>query len=744
MPDVQTILDPLPIPKSVKADAYDAYTGATSTDDLKARLDKLPLANGVKANLWDLKANETTAPAPSTAAGPSDDSGNWLLHNPVSDTLAGIGSGVISTGVGAYNLARKIPGADKVLPAPNSYVQQLTQAPDSIMGQVGKWGEQAGEFILPVGEAIKGAQLGADALKAGPWATRALKLGAETAAATGTAGIQSGGDPDAMASMAKWSAALGAVGAVAPPAVKALYNATVKRAITAAPRPLSQAAQDIGERYGAQLTQGILGGSKAIQTLERSIGSTPAGADMWEPILERNQQAANRGAQDLAGNFKVDQYAAGDQTAKTMTAQAQQHAGLANQAYSKLADLEADPANVQTVQTGTKTNAYGQTEPITQDLGLPVDMRGVKEQLAPIAQEIGRYMAPAQRSADPGLEAVKNILSRPDYLPASAAEGDLGFLKQIMRSAAPAQAKRIAGAAIEALDSSIRDTVSQVPGGLDTLDTARSNWAAKSDIEDTLKSISGDTTGADGQVRLTQHLTAPADTNIGDLEKVLNVAPGAGEAIGKGFLTGRVFKSIAQDGADFTNPNQARNLWNQLGPRTKALLYTPEQIADMNGLFQFAKRVSENPNPSGSGFVLNALQQAGAFIQSPLSTTGRTLINRQIAKLLYYPEGMATLRTVATEAGTPAGDAAARAVKSMLEAEPPAAAAGATRPIPTTDAGPTPPPETPAAAAPATPPPTPGPAPAAAPQAATAPAIEPEQPSSIWTRRARAGSEAHK
>ncbi len=118
----------------------------------------------------------------------------------VKDALAGVGSGVISTGVGAYNLARKLPGIGDALPAPNEYVQGLTKPPDSIPGQIGHYAEQAAEYALP-GGASKGAGL----------LRRALVNGMEAA---GVAGLQSGGNPASMAT----AGVLGGAGTAIPEA----------------------------------------------------------------------------------------------------------------------------------------------------------------------------------------------------------------------------------------------------------------------------------------------------------------------------------------------------------------------------------------------------------------------------------------------------------------------------------------------------------------------------------------------
>jgi hypothetical protein len=123
-----------------------------------------------------------------------------LKHNPVTNTLAGIGSGLASTGVGAYNLARKIPGVDQVLPAPNAAMQATTQAPAGFFGGAGKFLEQAGEFLIPAG-------LAADATKGAGLLARAS---AQALAGGGVSAVQSGGNPASIAT----GAALGAAGPV--------------------------------------------------------------------------------------------------------------------------------------------------------------------------------------------------------------------------------------------------------------------------------------------------------------------------------------------------------------------------------------------------------------------------------------------------------------------------------------------------------------------------------------------------
>jgi hypothetical protein len=118
----------------------------------------------------------------------------------VGDGLAGVGAGAIHTLIGAYKLLRMVPGVGDKLPAPSDFIESLGTEPDTIAGHVGKYGEQAGEFVIPASKAAKITE-GAGLI------TRAA---GQAAAAGGTRAVQTGGDPRQTAD----AAALGALGPV--------------------------------------------------------------------------------------------------------------------------------------------------------------------------------------------------------------------------------------------------------------------------------------------------------------------------------------------------------------------------------------------------------------------------------------------------------------------------------------------------------------------------------------------------
>jgi hypothetical protein len=55
MADIKVILDPLPVPAEVKAQAWDAFSAVQTEGDFSARFDKLAIPKEAKAALWDAK-----------------------------------------------------------------------------------------------------------------------------------------------------------------------------------------------------------------------------------------------------------------------------------------------------------------------------------------------------------------------------------------------------------------------------------------------------------------------------------------------------------------------------------------------------------------------------------------------------------------------------------------------------------------------------------------------------------------
>lgn len=129
-------------------------------------------------------------PLPGIQQSPADAFVNKLqsmgpLTGAATNLAIGAMKGVGSTGT---NLANMIPGVNRMIPAE----QKEFLSPQGTMQDVGKTVEQAGEFMLPAADAIRGAGIASGLATRLPIA--ATRILPEAAAAAGVAGLQ-GGDP---------------------------------------------------------------------------------------------------------------------------------------------------------------------------------------------------------------------------------------------------------------------------------------------------------------------------------------------------------------------------------------------------------------------------------------------------------------------------------------------------------------------------------------------------------------------
>lgn len=581
------------------------------------------------------------------------------LGKMVSDAAEGVGAGIASTALGAYDLVRKIPGVSGILPEPNAFARDVAKAPDSVAGSVGKGVEQVAEFLVPMSKVTL-------ASKALPLAGR---LGAKALAAGAIAGVQTGGDPRAMALTAGTEGVLGGVGAVLP----AAGTAIAQKLIDAGPRPLSAGALAVAEKLGIPVSRGTAGGSRFVQAVEKTLGNTVA-HDMYEGMVTKGQQGIDKGVSKLAGDFAVDQFAAGDGALKKLITHSSEHEHEARASYDALSKFEADPANIQAIKTGEKTatsavlDASGKpivtTTPITEQIGLPVDAVRQKSELRPIRDRIMKQLPFAQQQYSKGLQAIQNILDGPDVVPASVAEANISALKTIQREAVDGKVKELVGKLIASAEPAIQSAVAEAgPDATKALLTGRAAWKEHAKTLELIDTLAGDTTGKSGQVKVAQRLLRPADASYPELERVLAAAPDAAPALREAFM-GRVFKK-AETG-EFTNPAQAANLWNQIGKRTKAALFEPEHIADINSTLELAKRLAENPNPSGTG-AMNALLKIGVLAMHPVAGVASFVGGRKLARVLYEPEGAAALHDLFASPNGPGATRSLSIVKALAD-----------------------------------------------------------------------------
>lgn len=271
---------------------------------------------------------------------PKQSGGNWFAQNaPQSQPQvepagigAQIGAGVTDLAKGALSsaastvyhggdLIRRAFGMERIIDRPD--VKAAMTAPDSAAGKAGSIIEQGAEFMLPGGLVSRGAKL---LQGSGKIAQVAGRAGLEGLAAAGVAGVQTGGDTDAMRSAALTAggatAAIGGLSAAAPKIAETLKSSALTqygRVLNPTKEKTKAMAQKvipemIERGVKASSLQSLLGkAEQRVQYLGQKID------DVWdkmdttgvtaqiEPLLQRLDDVARETyyTKDAQGNLKV-------------------------------------------------------------------------------------------------------------------------------------------------------------------------------------------------------------------------------------------------------------------------------------------------------------------------------------------------------------------------------------------------------------------------------------------------------
>lgn len=391
MADVETILKNAPISQAIRASAWDQYQQASNEDDLAARLNKLPIPNNVKADLWDLKHSEagTNAAPKATTTTPAPEKPRTFMDS-ASDFLSGFASqfdprpalktlyegSEIKKAVDSYDQGNYADAA-KHLALQTTPVGLSETVKPVVVGAVksqldqfrkAKTAYDEGRYSEAVGHTVAGALplVGPAAAQAG----ETIGSGEYAKGAGQTAGLLLPFGLDY---------------------AKSLIKAPVRPVASTAER----AAVDLADEAGVPLTAGQRAGSKVLQNVEGLIQNAPGGAGVAKAVKKVQSDAlvrtGNRIAEEvnpiktsmdtipgppvtaenagdmLSGNLAnkagelrndagisgVTPEIAGTAASKALEDKIANLHDEASTAYSKLRDIENDPANLKTIQTGT-------------------------------------------------------------------------------------------------------------------------------------------------------------------------------------------------------------------------------------------------------------------------------------------------------------------------------------------------------------------------------------------------------
>lgn len=286
----------------------------------------------------------------------------------------------------------------------------------------------------------------------------------------------------------------------------------------------------------------------------------------------------------------------------------------------------------------------------TQDLQMAVDLRDAKQALKPLYDRMLRegQLAPLMGEQARALRALDKIVNGPDFEELMVVDAALGELKGLARGGknGPALPElRTAGqgraaAAVVELERLVRKRAEQAgPNVLRALEEGRSATKGKIEVGELFDVLDGEPVGAFNQ------LTAPKDAHIELLRQVREAAPASVPDVARAWLEQRL--ELAQREGGFGHADKLWSDWNNLGPETKRILFSAEHADALDRFFLLAKRIGENPNPSGSAHTfISAANLAGAAataIFHPLAGLAELLSPWAVSKLLYSKGGVQAL-----------------------------------------------------------------------------------------------------
>jgi hypothetical protein len=426
-----------------------------------------------------------------------------------------------------------------------------------------------------------------------------------------------------------------------------------------------------GEREGIPIDAGTATGSQFVKRAQQMSSANLGGARRAEQFQAAQGTALERTMQKLTGEAHVSPITAeqaGTSLVSSIEGRITQQARAADDAYARLRALEdaAPPTTVQQPVTGRVAGGgtVKASEPV--QMRMAVDLRPTKAAMRPIYDDLRATNETTPFNAESGqgqaLNALRRLMEAPDYAPLSVADRALGEIKATARGgrlpALRTQGQGVAAQTVKNLEAAVMDAATKGgPEVVKALTEGRSATIAKHATADVLKRLE---TGTGREpVRVAGKLTAPNDSALVLLREVAKVSPQEIPKVGRAVLEGLLERQTAE-GVFAKRADALWRDWQKLGPQTKAMLYPSVELRKaLDNFFLLAKRIGDNPNPSGTALTRSATQ----WLQMAP--------NWAIAKLLYSPRGVRLLTKGFTIPATNrAGQAAwAAELSKIAEAE---------------------------------------------------------------------------
>lgn len=434
------------------------------------------------------------------------------------------------------------------------------------------------------------------------------------------------------------------------------------------PNPTTQAAVEFGQREGIPVDAATATGNRAIRGVQFASDRSLGGAGFAKHADVAQGQAFTDVGRRLAAEARpagaVSPFQAGESVLAGVKASQQRYGKEADTAYEALRAIEADPKMTQRVTMPIKTTARDGTvitERVTMDMQMPVDIKLAKAQIKPIYDRMTRQMPIAQQQANSGLVAMKNILDAPDYLPASMVDMDLSALKALNRGDTGV-GHGLSTAAVRTLETELQKAIAK--GGKpaqDALAAGRAATKQKVGAEGLLEKLKTEPRQVFDQA------IAPRDSNIQRLLEMARESPKAMAQVGRAYLDDLIDTATQRGG--FNRADGIVASWDKLGPQTKSVLFPDAQHrANLDHFFNLMKAMNDNPNPSGTSYVIGMTPHGlGLMLMEPITGATSVISGAAISRALHSQAGV---RALTQGLRVPTGNkaAAATAFSSVAQA----------------------------------------------------------------------------
>jgi hypothetical protein len=278
---------------------------------------------------------------------------------------------------------------------------------------------------------------------------------------------------------------------------------------------------------------------------------------------------------------------------------------------------------------------------------MAVDLSDVQSALRPTFDRLSREnaIAPLQGGKADALRALDRVLNAPKHVPMSDAEAALSDLKSLARSDDPllrSAAQGVAAKAVKELGDAVEMRAAAAGDEvIGALKEGRAATRAKYQAGDVLDRLKAE------PVQLFRQMTAPKDTGVELLRQVQEFAPERMPEVGRAKL--EEWLEMATERGRFDHADKLYAEWNKLGPETKRILFgNAESVSNLDKFFLLAKRIAENPNPSGTaGTAIKSVEVTAPIVSlasinpmGAVASVAGSIGMGGLAKLLYSPRGV--------------------------------------------------------------------------------------------------------